>query len=127
VSGPDGVFEFPSVREGDWILSAASEKIDRGAALVSVRKDIDDVRIQLERPVEILGTVVMSDGSAPPAKTSLNVTLTPMDGERSVSGNTDLKEWIFSHRRRHPRPVSHLGKSKRAGKYYGASVMVGDV
>ena len=88
-SGKDGRFEFPSLREGDWTLQAEGENIDRGATSVSVRKDIDDVRIRLAGPIEVLGTVVLSDGSPAPPKTAINVTLTSTDFLRNGTAATD--------------------------------------
>ena len=82
VSGKDGAFEFPFVPEGDWILRAEAENIDRGAALVSVRKDIDDVRIRLEAPVEILGRVALSDGS-PAASEGFHQSVAHLDGRQA--------------------------------------------
>jgi hypothetical protein len=123
-SGKDGAFEFSSVREGDWILRAEAENIDRGVAFVGVRKDIDDVRIHLEGPVEILGTVVRSDGSTAPMN-GINVMLTPMDGVRGATGNTDkvgalrIEDVSPGHYR--------ITAIPRSGGYYVASVMVGDV
>jgi hypothetical protein len=124
-SGNEGAFEFPAVREGDWILHAEAENIDRGAALVSVRKDIDDVRIRLEGPVEILGSVVRSDGSQQAPMNGINVMLTPMDGVRGATGNTDkagslrIEDVSPGHYR--------ITAITRAAGYYVASVMVGDV
>jgi hypothetical protein len=123
-SGKDGVFEFPSVREGDWILRAEAENIDRGVAFVGVRKDIDDVRIRLERPIEITGSVVLGDGSPAP-KNGINVMLTPTDGVRGATGNTDktgtlrIGDVSPGHYR--------ITAISRAAGYYVASVMVGDV
>jgi len=125
VSGKDGVFEFPSVREGDWVLNAEAENIDRGTVLVSVRKDIDDVRIRLEGPIEILGTVVLSDGSPLPPKTVINVMLTSTEGLRGGSGNTD-KTGSLRIEDVDPGPHRVMAIARSPG-YYVASVMVGDV
>lgn len=124
-SGKDGTFEFSSVREGDWILRAEAENIDRGVAFVGVRKDVDDVRIRLEGPVEILGNVVRSDGSQQAPMNGINVMLTPMDGVRGATGNTDkagslrIEDVSPGHYR--------ITAITRSAGYYVASVMVGDV
>ena len=124
VSGKDGAFEFPSIREGDWILRAEAENVDRGVALVGVRKDIDDVRIRLESPIEILGAVVLGDGSPVPAN-GINLMLTSIDGIRNATGNTDkagsLRIEDFSPGRYRIRAIV------RSASYYVASVMVGEV
>ena len=125
-SGNDGAFEFPAVREGDWILHAEAENIDRGAALVSVRKDIDDVRIRLEGLIEILGTFVLSDGSPAPAKTSINLMLTATDGTRSSLGTTNNKTGSVRMVDVSPGLYSITATAFSPG-YYVASVMVGDV
>ncbi len=125
-SGKDGAFEFPSVREGDWILRAEAENIDRGVALVGVRKDVDDVRIRLEGPVEILGGVVLSDGSPAPAKTFINLMLTSTDGSRSALGNTNNKTGSLRMEDVSPGRYRIMATAFSAG-YYVASVMIGEV
>ena len=125
VSGRDGAFEFPSLREGDWALHAEAENIDRGVAFVGVRKDIDDVRIRLQGPIEILGTVVLSDGSPAPPKTVVNVILSSTDGLRNGAGYTDK---TGSLRIEDVDPGRHRVMAiARSPGYYVASVMVGDV
>jgi Carboxypeptidase regulatory-like domain len=125
VSGNDGAFEFPSVREGDWVLHAEAENIDRGVAFVSVRKDLDDVRIRVDGAIEILGTVVLSDGSPAPRTAVINVMLTSTEGLRGGSGNTDK---TGSVRIEDVDPGHHrVIAIARSPGYYVASVMVGDV
>jgi hypothetical protein len=126
VIGTDGAFEFPSVREGDWILRAESVD-DRGAALVSVRKDMDDIGIRLEGPVEIPGAVALSDGSPAPANTfSTYLTLLSTDGMRNVSGVTDDKTGAL--RIEEVSPGRYLTTATTFSPvYYVASVMVGEI
>jgi hypothetical protein len=126
VIGKDGAFEFPSVREGNWLLRAEFVD-DRGAALVSVRKDIDDIRIRLESPVAILGGVALSDGSPVPANTLNNyLTLTSMDGARNASGMTDDKTGALRIENVSPGRY-RITATTLSPVYYVASVMVGDV
>jgi hypothetical protein len=124
-SGKDGVFEFPAVREGDWFLQVEAENMDRGVAFVGVRKDIDDVRIRLERPIEIWGTVVLSDGSPAPPRTVINVTLTSADGLRGGGASTD-KTGSLHIRDVDPGRYRVTAIAYSPG-YYAASVMVGDI
>jgi hypothetical protein len=123
VSGKDGAFEFPFVPEGDWILRAQSEAVNRGAALVGVRKDIDDVRIRLDGPIKILGGVVLSDGS--PANTFTWLTLRSTDGMRNAGGNTGNTGSLYIE---DVSPGRYRIKAiALSGSYYVASVMVGGV
>ena len=125
VSGKDGAFEFPAVREGEWVVHAEAENIDRGTASVSLRKDIDDVRIRLEGPIEILGTVVLSDGSPASPKVVVDVTLTSTDGLRNGAGHTDK---AGSLRIENVDPGRHrVVAIALSPGYYVASVMAGDV
>jgi hypothetical protein len=126
VSGKDGAFEFSSVPGGDWILRAEAENIDRGVSLVGVRKDIDDVRIRLEAPLEILGSVALGDGSPAPAKTFINLMLTSTDGMRKASSTVSDKNRSLRIEDVSPGRYRITATAISAG-YYVASVMVGDV
>jgi hypothetical protein len=124
-SGKDGAFEFPFVREGNWVLRAEAENVDRGAALVSVRKDIDDVRIRLEGPVEILGRTILIDGSPAPANAFINLLLTSTEGTRNAGGSVD-KTGSLRIEDVSPGNYRVTALAISAG-YYVASIMVGEV
>src|SRR5206468_292633 len=75
VTGPDGVFEFPSVRAGEWILRAEGEPLlNEGRQISAVgstmfslgRGDPDELKIQLATSFRLSGIAVLSDGSPPP-------------------------------------------------------------
>lgn len=86
VTGNDGVFEFPSVRSGEWTARAEGAPVwDEsrrqsvssigGASFLLGRGDPDDLKIRLATPFSLSGVVVLSDGSAPPPGVMLGLSL----------------------------------------------------
>ncbi len=123
VTGPDGVFEFPALPERDWIFRVESEDLVHAVADVAVSQDIDDLKIRLQPPFNLTGTVTLSDGSPPPDDTSILVRLNSLDGapgagSPSVKGALEFKNVTPGRFRIHAGVLS-------AGRYYVASVMAG--
>ncbi len=124
VTGPDGVFEFPAVPERDWLFRVESEDhFVHAVAAVGVRQDIDDLKIRLESPFDLTGTVTLSDGSPAPDDATIPVTLHSVDGTpgafaRSIKGALEFKNIV-------PGRFRVLPGVPRGGRYYVASVMAG--
>ena len=123
VTGADGGFEFPALPERDWSLRIESEDLVHAVAEVSVRQDVDDLKIRLESPVDLTGTVTLSDGSPPPDDTGVLVRLnsvegTPGAGAQSEKGALNFKNVTPGRFRIH---ADALG----VGRYYVGSVMAG--
>jgi len=127
VTGPDGVFEFPALPERDWIFRVESEDhFVHAVAAVGVRNNIDaidDLKIRLESPFDITGTVTLSDGSPAPDDATIPVMLRSLDGtpgafSRSIKGALDFKNIV-------PGGFRVLPGVPAGGRYYVASVMAG--
>ncbi len=97
VTDGQGAFEFPSVREGDWLLRAESEwgyiedtKRDIQAVashVVSVSKrDAGDIEIRLAANFELPLTVDFEDAPGATGDDRLNMVLLPVNGGRAVLG-----------------------------------------
>ena len=97
VTDGQGAFEFPSVREGDWLLRAESEwgyiedtKRDIQAVashVVSVSKrDAGDIEIRLAANFELPLTVDFEDAPGASGDDRLMVVLLPVDGGPAVLG-----------------------------------------
>jgi hypothetical protein len=97
VTDGQGAFEFPSVREGDWLLRAESEwgyieetKRDIrgvGKQAVSVsRKDVPDIGIRLITNFNLPLTVDIEDAPGAAGPRLVNVVLVPVDGGPAVLG-----------------------------------------
>lgn len=125
VTRGDGTFEFPAVREGDWIFRVESNDLVHGAAAVAVRKDLDDLRIRLEAPFEMTAAVTLSDGSPPPQRPALVPRLISLDGLPSLGG-TARKDgtWHFAN----VAPGRYLVQTPALiGSYYVTSSLVGTI
>jgi hypothetical protein len=123
VTGPDGAFEFPALPERDWIFSVESEDLVHAVAAVDVRQDIDDLKIRLESPVDLTGTVTLSDGSAPPGDTMIVVRLNSVDGAPGAGAVS--RKGVLEFKNVTPgRFRIHTGEMATGG-YYVASVMAG--
>ena len=124
VAGPDGVFEFPALPGRDWIFRAESEDhFVHAVAAVGVRQDIDDLKIRLESPFDLTGTVTLSDGSPAPDDATILVNLHSVDGNpgavaRSIKGALEFKNLV-------PGRFRVLPGVPAGGRYYVASVMAG--
>lgn len=97
VTGSDGVFEFPSVRAGEWIVRAEGEPVLNesreisgvGSTAFSLgRGDPDDLKIQLATPFRLSGIAVLSDGSPPPPGVILGVSFSSETGRSGSGGLT---------------------------------------
>ena len=88
VTGEDGVFEFPSVRSGDWTVRVTSDWIHDessnrnilrfgSAALRVEHQDPEELKIRFVTPfrLSLPAVVVLSDGSLPAPGVSVSVTL----------------------------------------------------
>ena len=124
VTGPDGVFEFPALPERDWVFRVESEDLVHAVAAVGLRQDIDDLKIRLESPFDLTGTVALSDGSPPPAGAMIMVRLNSLDGApgASVSNN---KKGALEFKNVTPGRFRIQAGEFAMGGYYVASVAAG--
>ena len=137
VTAADGVFEFPSVRSGEWMTQARSDWIRDeiqhrnilrvGSVAFRVeREDPDELKIQFATPfnLSLPTAIVLSDGSAPAPGVSLNVSVfSETGGGRTVKiepgGLLQLKDII---------PGSYqIRADVEAGNYYVDSIFLGPV
>ena len=88
-SGQDGAFEFPSVRSGNWQITAQAARgettLKGFAEFIMPRRNVEDVELRIARPFTLDGVI---EGTPQPltAKTSLIVGLFPTThGEQSVT------------------------------------------
>jgi hypothetical protein len=96
VTETDGVFEFPSVQAGEYVLEAESDTVrDEGrreinhygnTTITVGRRDMDDLRIQLTQPFDISYSLQLADGTPVPATVFAMVRLAPEDGLRGATG-----------------------------------------
>jgi hypothetical protein len=122
VTGPDGVFEFPALPERYWIFRVESEDLVHAVAAVDVRQDIDDLKVRLESPVNLTGTIALSDGS-PLTDASVMVRLNALDGTPGAGAPSDKGALEFKNVT--PGRFRIHAQALGAGRYYVASVMVG--
>jgi hypothetical protein len=123
VTGPDGVFEFPALLERNWIFRVESEEHIFAAAEVSVRQDIDDLEIRLESPVDLTGTVTLSDGSPLPDDTTMLVRLNSVDGTPGAAAKNEKGTLKFKNVT--PGRFRINAGATRTGRFYVAAVMAG--
>jgi Carboxypeptidase regulatory-like domain len=123
VTGPDGVFEFPALPERNWTFRVESEDLVHAVAEVSVRQDIDDLKIRLEAPVDLTGTVSLSDGSPAPEDMPILVRLNSLDGTPGAGAQGEKGALTFKNVTP-GRFRIHAG-APGVGSYYVSSVMVG--
>ena len=135
VTDADGVFEFPSVRTGEWMIQARSDWIRdeiqhrnilrMGSAAFRVeREDPQEMKIQFAIPFDlsIPTAIVLSDGSAPAPGVSLNVSVFSETGGGLIAkiepgGLLQLNELI---------PGSYqIRADVVAGNYYVDSIVLG--
>lgn len=136
ITGDDGVFEFPSVRAGEWTVQVHSDWVrDEGqnrnllrfgsAAFRVDHEDVDGLKIVFATPfpLSLRTAVVLSDGSAPPAGVSLAVNMMSEAGgtitrvEAQTGGNLEFKQVL---------PGGHrLQAEVLAGNYYADSILLG--
>lgn len=113
-----GEFEFPAVREGDWLLCFDTRT---PGVPISVHKDVDDVRLQVSMPFELPGRVITGDGNAPPAAVVV-ARLAPDTAipSMSISG----KEGALRFQNLTPGP--YRVRASALANYYISSVTVGE-
>jgi hypothetical protein len=136
VTAEDGVFEFPSVRTGEWTVQVTSDWIRDeilqrnilrfGSAQIRVEhEDPDELKISFETPfnLSVPATVVLSDGSAPAPGVSVSVILfsetasTMAMAETATSGVLQFNGLL---------PGAHqIRADVRAGNYYVDSIWLG--
>ncbi len=123
VTGPDGVFEFPTLPERNWIFRVESEDHIFAVAEVGVRQDVDDLKIRLESPVDLTGTVALSDGSPLPDDTALLVRLNSVDGTPGAAAQSEKGALTFKNVT--PGRFRINAGATLTGRFYVASVMAG--
>ena len=131
ITGPDGVFEFPSVHAGEWIVRAEGEPISNespevsavGSTTISLgRGDPDDLKIQLAMPFLLAGTAVLSDGSPPAPGLLLGVSFYSETGRSGSGGMTGSGGAL----RLDVIPRAHeIRADVMMGNYYADSILVG--
>jgi len=131
VTGTDGVFEFPSVHAGEWIVRAEGEPILNESREVSAvgssvfslgRGDPDDLKIQLAMPFHLSGTAVLSDGSPPAPGLLLGVSFYSETGRSGSGGMTGSGGAL----RLDVIPGAHeIRADVMMGNYYADSILVG--
>jgi hypothetical protein len=123
VTNADGVFEFPSVPEGGWVFRFESEELIHAAAAVDVRQDIDGLKIRLEAPFDLRGSVQLSDGSTPPDDPGVIVRLTSFEGLPG-QGRQNQKDGTLLFTNVTPGRYN-VQATIPSGRYYVAAVMAG--
>jgi protocatechuate 3,4-dioxygenase beta subunit len=86
VTDKNGVFEFATVQAGDWIFRAESDNtppLYGSEPVVLGKNDIDDLRIQLRPPFNLVTSIELSDGSSPPSNVPVAIDLISEDGIRA--------------------------------------------
>jgi Carboxypeptidase regulatory-like domain len=123
VTGPDGVFEFQALPERNWTFRVESEDLVHAVAEVSVRQDIDDLKIRLEASVELTGMVTLSDGFPAPADMPILVRLNSLDGTPGAGAQGEKGALKFKNVT--PGRFRIQAGALGVGSYYVSSVMVG--
>ncbi len=90
-TGDDGKFEFPSVPEGDWVVSAAwrtdGDLPGLGEAEVSVsRFDVENLEIRVASSFTLWATLEWPDGFSAPKQPVMFAMMQPLKMGRIVSG-----------------------------------------
>ena len=127
VTGPDGKFEFPSVRTGEWLLSAESEDVPARYGVQSLgvgRSDVDDLPILLLAPFDVSVSSELSDHSPTPGLAA-GVTLIPEDGIRGTAG-TRGPDWPWIKNVTPGRYRIRASSMMLSPEYYVASILLGD-
>jgi hypothetical protein len=99
VTGADGVFEFPFVPAGEWMVQVEGEPVGDvlqrqqvssvGSATFSLgHGDLNHLEVQLAKPFRLAGVAVLSDGSPPGRDVLLGVSLYSQTGYSGSGGMT---------------------------------------
>jgi hypothetical protein len=141
-TGENGSFEFPAVREGEWLVRAESEWEWQGAprrdvqrvgvttAYVS-RRDVEDLEIRLASNFEYTATLEWDPESArPPGNRLVGVMLRPTNGGAAAFG-VDKSGGLIHFERVHPGTYyvapafGNASGSYVAAVYYGGRDVLG--
>jgi hypothetical protein len=136
VTAEDGVFEFPSVRAGEWMIQARSDWIRDeiqhrnilrlGSAGFRVdREDPDELKIQFATPfnLSLPTSIAMSDGSAPAPGVSVALNLTSETGPTGRSVRME-KDGVLQFNDAIP-GAYQIRADVVAGNYYVDSIFLG--
>jgi hypothetical protein len=136
-TGADGLFEFPSVRMGEWTAQATSDWIRDeiqqrnflrfgGAAFRVEHQDPDDLTIQFVTPIQlsIPVTVVLSDGSLPAPGVSVSVTVMSDTASAMMRAPIDPDGVLRFGEMMLP-GTSRIQADVEAGNYYVDSILLG--
>jgi hypothetical protein len=134
-TGPDGSFELPSVRAGNWYFIAS---VDGGAksdlefapaeyasAETVIDRDLDDLRIRFAAPFAMRGTVEMTGAAAKSELPRFLVSLAPEDRPLGASGMSE-SDGTFRLPRVPPGRYRIEAPPSLDGGYYLASVLLGE-
>jgi hypothetical protein len=99
VTGDDGVFEFPSVPAGTWMVRVEGDPVGDETQRQQVSSvgnttftlghgDPDDLKVELAKPFRLSGVAVLSDGSTPGRDVLLGVSLYSETGYSGSGGIT---------------------------------------
>lgn len=130
VTNDDGVFEFPSVRGGDWTIRAEGDPPSEsglpsvGAATFSLgHGDPDDLKIRLAARFSLSGVALLSDGSPPPPGVMVAVRVFSETGHSESQGPPGGSNSI---RIAEVIPGAHEIRAEVLyGNYYPASILLG--
>lgn len=136
-TGADGLFEFPSVRMGEWTAQATSDWIRDeihqqnflrfGSAAFRVEhQDPDDLTIQFVTPVSLSlpVAVVLSDGSLPAPGVSVSVTVMSDTASAMMRAPIDPDGVLRFGEMMLP-GTSRIQADVEAGNYYVDSLLLG--
>jgi hypothetical protein len=132
----DGVFEFPSVRMGEWTAQATSDWVRDevqnrnilrfgGAAFRVEHRDPDELKIQFVTPFSLFlpVSVVVSDGSIPAPGVSVSVTL--MSDTASTMLRTQIDAGGVLRFNQVLPGTNRIQAGVEAGNYYVDSILLG--
>ena len=135
-TGADGVFEFPSVREGGWTIRAASEwqyqedtrrdiqQTGQVRVLVS-RGDLDDVEIRLASNFDMTAMIELEEGSKMEGISWAMMLLWPESGEVEPSSAKVNPDGTLAFERVYPGRYYLLPMAASAVGAYVSAVLFG--
>jgi hypothetical protein len=137
ITGADGLFEFPSVRMGEWTAEAHSDWIRDeiqhrnflrfGSAAFRVEhQDPDELRIQFVTPasLSVPVSVVLSDGSLPAPGVSVSVTVMSDTASGMMKAPID-PDGVLRFGEMVLPGTSRIQADVEAGNYYVDSLLLG--
>ncbi|MEP7351918.1 MAG: hypothetical protein ABI824_01670 [Acidobacteriota bacterium] len=127
-TGPDGIFEFPAVLEGDWVLKGSktdSGNRQGGSTEVRVgRSDIDNMVVRLMRLFPIEVTPESSDAQSTETPTA-GALILPLDGQGSASTGVDAEPPFTQHLQGLPGRYLIGPETATPGYYVSAAMLNG--